>query len=85
MSTPTITRPALREVLADALDDAYWFRRGEIEGCVYCPKNPAGICADHQDDNIRALEYEEARKQIERNPECPEVLAVLADLSGGAS
>lgn len=83
MSAPTITRPDLRAVILDALDDAFWFRKGEIAGCVYCPKNPTGICADHQDDNALALQYEEARKQIERSPECPEVLAVLAGTEEG--
>lgn len=80
----TLTVPSLREVLIDALDDAYWARRAEIEGCRDCTRNPAGICADHQADNDAAHEYEEARKQIEQSPSDPEVLAVFAGLGGTA-
>ena len=84
MSTPVITRPTLREVMADALEDAFWARRAEIEGCTHCTRNPTGICGDHQEDNNRAREYEDARKQLERNPEHPEVLAVLAGIEAAA-
>ena len=75
----TITKPTLREIILDALDDAFWYRRGEIEGCVSCHRNPAGICADHQADNDLASFFEEARKQIQNSPDSPEVLAVLGD------
>ena len=34
-------------------------------------------------DNDRARELEDARKQIERNPGDPEVLAVFAGIEGG--
>jgi len=76
MSAPVLARPTLREIILDALTDAYWGRRAEIEGCRDCSRNPAGICRDHQDDNAAALEYEQARKQIEHSPGDPEVLAV---------
>lgn len=68
MSAPVITKPTLREVILDALEDAYWQRRAEIEGCRDCTRNPAGICADHQADNNAACEYDEARKQLQRTP-----------------
>jgi hypothetical protein len=73
------TGPSLRDVLIDALDDAYWFQRGEVEDCPRCRRSPAGVCPDpdHQNANARALEYEEARKQMQRTPGDPEVLAVL--------
>jgi hypothetical protein len=82
MSTATITRPSLREVILDALNDAFWQQRAEIEDCAGCRKNPAGVCPDrdHQEANTRAVEYDEARKQLERNPEHPEVLSVLAGI-----
>lgn len=76
----TATEASLREVILDALNDAYYGRRAEIEGCQVCVKQPAGICADHQGDNASALEYEEARKQLERQPEHPEVLAVFCGI-----
>jgi hypothetical protein len=79
MSTPVITKPDLRAVLLDALEDAYWGHRAEIESCRDCRRNPAGICPDHQADNDAAFDYDEARKQLQRTPECPEVLAVLAE------
>ena len=85
MTAETLTVPSLRDVLLEALDDAYFYRRGEIDGCGDCPKQPARICADHRADNDAAREYEEARKQIERTPGNPEVLAVFAGLNGEAS
>ena len=77
--TATISKPTLREVLLDALEDAYWLRRGQIAGCRDCARVPAGVCADHQADNDAAFEYDEARKQLQRTPGHPEVLAVLGD------
>jgi len=77
----TITRPSLREVILDALDDAYWLRRGQIAGCRDCANVPAGVCRDHEADNDAAAEFDDARKQIERTPGHPDVLAVL----GGAA
>ena len=76
---------SLREIILDGLDDAYWYRKGEIEGCVSCHRNPAGICPDHQEDCRLAAEYEDARKLIEQSPGHPEVLAVFAGPNGGAS
>ena len=83
--TETLTVPSLREVLLDALDDGYWYRKGEVEDCAACRKAPAGVCADldHQNSLAMALEYEEARKQIQQSPGHPEVLAVFAGLNGG--
>ena len=81
MSIQVITRPSLREVVIDALDFTYWHHRGEIGDCADCAKQPAGVCIDHQDDLNRAAECEEARKQIQRSPESPEVLAVLGEAS----
>ena len=85
MSSATITRPTLREVLRDALEEAYWLQRGEVEDCGHCRNSPAGVCpdTDHQNANARAVEFDEARKQLERNPEHPEVLAVLCGSEGG--
>ena len=67
MTAPTMALAAvpLREVVLDALTDAYYARRAEIQGCRFCARNPAGVCADHEEDNAAALEYEEAHKQIE--------------------
>ena len=76
MSIPVITRPSLLEVVLDALTDAYYARRAEIEGCRDCTRTPAGICADHEADNALAFSYEEARKQIEHASD-REVLALL--------
>ena len=83
----TLTVPSLREVLLDAIEDAYWYRKGEVEDCTACRRSPGGVCADldHQNSLAMALEYEQARKQIEQSPGDPEVLAVFAGLSGGAS
>jgi len=81
MSTAATIRPTLREVLLDALEDAYWLRRGQIEGCRDCARNPAGICADHRADNDAAWLYDDARKQLQRTPGHPDVLAAL----GGAA
>ena len=82
MTTATITRPSLREVIADALEDAYWYRKAEIEGCRDCTRNPAGICADHQKDNDLARSYEEARKQLQGSAASDEATALFAGLSG---
>ena len=84
MSTATVTRPTLREVILDALDDAYWYRKGEIEDCRDCTRNPAGICGDHEADNDLARSYEEARRQLQQSPGHPEVLAVLAGTDAAA-
>jgi hypothetical protein len=85
--TATLTKPSLREVVIDALHEAYWSRRANVEGCRDCTRNPAGICADHQADNDAAFEYEQARKRIEHSPGDPEVMDlfagnVMAALSG---
>lgn len=75
-----VTAPSLREIVLDALSDAFYARRAEIEGCRDCTRNPAGVCAEHQADNDLANEYEDARKQIEHGAS----LAGLADaLVGG--
>ena len=79
-----ITRPSLREIILDALTDAFWCRKGEVEDCPACRRSPAGVCADedHQLSLAAALFYEEARKQIEHQPGDPEVVAVLAGGTG---
>ena len=85
--TQAVTRPSLREVILDALNDAYWCHQGEVEDCAACRQHPAGVCADpdQQTADAHARDYEEARKQIERSPGDPEVLAVFAGLSGGTA
>lgn len=83
MSTATTARPSLRDIILDALDDAYWAHRAEIEGCRDCARNPAGICADHQDDNTAACDYEQARKHLQQAPGDPEVVAVSCGIEGG--
>jgi hypothetical protein len=80
-ATLTGTRPTLREIVLDALTDAYYARRTEIEGCRDCTSNPAGICADHQADNAAASEYEEARKQIEHGADPGLIGAVAGELA----
>lgn len=82
--TEVTTRPSLREIVLDALTDAYWYRRGEVEDCRACRKAAAGICADldHQLSSAAALFYEEARKQIQNSPGDPEVLAVTGSEGG---
>jgi hypothetical protein len=84
MSTATETRPSLRAVILDALDDAYYARRYAIEDCRDCTRNPAGVCGDHQADNDLARDYEEARKQLERSPGDPDVLAVFCGTEAAA-
>ena len=59
------TKATLRQILLDALSDAYDYRTADIEGCAACKRQPANICGDHQADNDAALEYEQARKLIE--------------------
>ena len=73
----TLTKPSLLEVVLDALDEAYWHRRAEVQGCRDCARNPAGICLDHEADNAAAAEFEEARKRLQRTPDDPEVAALL--------
>lgn len=77
--------PDLRAVILDALEEAFWGHRDEIEGCRDCRNQPAGICPDHQADNDAAWSYDDARKQLQRTPEHPEVLAALGDSKGEAA
>ena len=79
-----ITRPSLREIILDALTDAFWCRKGEVEDCPACRRSPAGVCADedHQLSLTAALLYEDARKQLERQPGDPEVVALLGAEGG---
>jgi hypothetical protein len=85
VTAETLTVPSLREVLLDGLNDAYWYRKGEVEMCACCTTHPAGVCTDHQEDNALARSYEDARKLIEQSPGHPEVLAVFAGLNGGTT
>lgn len=87
MTAATIARPSLRAVILDALNEAYWLNRNAVEGCAACTKSPAGVCPDRdcQDANRLAREYDEARKQLERNPGHPDVLAVYCGIEGGES
>lgn len=82
MSTATATRTALREVILAALDDAYEYRRAQVDDCRDCARQPAGICLDHQGDNDAAFDYEAARKQIEGTLAGPDTAAELAALLG---
>jgi hypothetical protein len=84
MSTATETRPSLRAVILDALEDAYWYRKGEVEDCLDCRKQPAGVCGAHEADGALARDYEEARKQLERSPGDPDVLAVFCGIEAAA-
>ncbi len=85
MTAATETGPTLREIVLDALHDAFYARRDGIEGCRGCRRNPAGLCGDHQDDAENARLYEEARKRIEQTPGNQEVLAVLGEISDDSS
>lgn len=88
MTPATGTAPTLREIVLDALSDAYYSRRASVEECPSCTKQPAGVGPCHQEDGNLAREYDEARKQIEQQPDGPEVLAVLgtySNSSGGDS
>ena len=82
MSTPTMTKPTIRETILAALDDGYWYRRGLVDDCRDCLRQPAGICADHQGDNEAAHDYEQARKQIEGSLADPDTADELAALLG---
>jgi radical SAM protein with 4Fe4S-binding SPASM domain len=77
VTAATETRPTLREVVLDSLHDAFYARLSSVEECRSCAVQPAGFGPCHQEDAERAQEYDEARKQIERTPDSPEVLAVL--------
>jgi hypothetical protein len=83
MTAATITRPSLREILLDALEDAYWYQKGEVEDCGHCRRSLTGACteAGHQNALALALDYEAARKQIQ---DSPEAISVLAGLDGAA-
>lgn len=76
-------KPSLREIVLDALTDAYWSRRANVEECRTCTRNPAGVCMEHEADHALASDYEEARKQIEHMPGDPEVVAVGCGIEGG--
>ena len=69
--TVTAEAPALRAIVLDALHDAYWVQRVEVEECPRCRQAPAGVCADrdHQDALALALDYEAARRQIQDRPD----------------
>lgn len=77
MSTETRTAPTLRDIILDAIEDAFWYRRAQVEDCGACSRNPAGICGDHQADNDLGALYEDARKHLQRSPGSPEVAALL--------
>jgi hypothetical protein len=83
MTAPTIARPTLREVILDALNDAFYSRRANVEECACCAGHPAGACADHQEDAGLARDYEDARKQVEQGT--PEAMALLGGTEGGMS
>jgi hypothetical protein len=79
MTAPAIGHPTLREIVADALVDAYWYRKGKVEDCPACRRSPAGVCADedHQLSLAASRFYEDARKQLENAPSDAEVVALL--------
>ena len=77
--TATLTAPSLREVILDALNDAYWSRRANVEECRSCTRNPCGVCPEHEEDNTLAQEYEEARKRLQNAPGDLDVLAAAAE------
>jgi hypothetical protein len=83
MTAATMAKPALREVILDALEEAYDHHRTEIEACGHCRRSLTGACADqnHQNAFALALDYEAARRQIE---DSPAALAVLALKVGAA-
>ena len=87
MTAAAGTAPTLREIVLDALDVAYWSAKAETGGCRDCLRQPTGICRDHETDNAAAAEFDAARKQIEQQPDGPEVLAVLGtyDTSSGGN
>jgi hypothetical protein len=85
MSIATEAGPTLREVILDSLHDAYWARQSNIEECPACAKQPAGVCACHQEDNDLSRQYEDARKQIEGSLAGPETAAELAGLFPAAA
>lgn len=75
MGTATAVKLTLREVVLAAIEDDY--RTAQVEECLACDRQPAGICGDHQADNDAAWFYDDARRQIEQSPGSAEVLAVL--------
>jgi hypothetical protein len=63
--TATLAKPSLREIVIDALNEAYWSRRANVEECRACAKQPTGFALCHEEDAELARLYEQARKQIE--------------------
>ena len=80
--TATATRPTLREIILDALSDAYYSRRANVEECAFCAKQPAGVGPCHQEDSDLSRDYENARKQVERSLADPGTADELAALLG---
>jgi hypothetical protein len=54
----------LRAVVLDALTDAYWYRRGQTEGCPDCRRSPGKICLLHQEDDARAQSYLDTAREL---------------------
>jgi hypothetical protein len=80
VTTATTVKPSLQDIILDALNDAYWSRRANVEECRACTRSPAGVLTCHEEDNALALSYEAARKQIEHSPAALEsILAALSD------
>jgi hypothetical protein len=65
MSTTVTRTPAsLRDVILDALSDAFYSRRANVEECRDCTRNPGGVCPAHEKDSGLARAYEEAQRAI---------------------
>jgi hypothetical protein len=85
MTTATSTRPSLREIVLDALNDAYYSRRANVEECRACTRQPAGVCPDHLDDSDLSRAYEDARRQIEGSiaGDAGEIASLIPAAEGG--
>jgi hypothetical protein len=75
-----VTAPAfpLRAVVLGGLADAYWYRRAVTEGCPDCRASATGMCLMHENDDLRAREYETAGHIIRQAAGDGDALAALA-------
>lgn len=78
-----MARPALADIILDALSDGIGAQREQYELCRDCRRSPVDHCLRHEHSYALAIAYEETEALFRAAASDPEALASIMAALGG--